>query len=150
MYKSEKRLVEEIFLPFQLMLTALESLEREDYAAPLKALITKLGAGKDVVKITRRCGRLSYEALYCVEDKQSRKVSGHKFILMLHALAELIIDSGFPLPEEVIKSFEPFFEVESSMDVSEEDWINIRDSAAKTARKVFEKLNQLGYYAAKN
>lgn len=156
MYKSDKRTTEEALLLFQLQLLANESMsaKNDDYAAPVREAMKKVCEGKNLYRIVNRCRRISLSVMIpLVCDKQSDKIDGHKFILVLHALAELIINDGYNLPVEVIEQFEPFLEVESNQDVkgdkkiSDDDWLRIKQSAEKIANKIYIKLKEEGYYA---
>jgi hypothetical protein len=56
------------------------------------------------------------------------------------------------LAEIGFDAFEPFLEVENEQDalngkkISDQDWLNIKNSAEKVGKKLFEQLRQNGYY----
>ena len=148
MYKSDKVALEHAFLPFQLAVVAIEALSSQNsiFAEKAKGAFEEAIGEKSSDKIARRCRRLSNDVMGVIEDKSNKKVSGHKFIIMLHALAQEILDNGYVLPDYVIQSFDPFLELESNQEVGDEDWQNIKKSAEKTANKIYNNLTELGYY----
>lgn len=147
-YKSDKVAFEHAFLPFQLGIVAIEGISSQNsiFAEKAKDAFKKACEGKDTIKIVRRCHRISHDILLPMRDKSNDKISGHKFIIMLYALAQEILNSGYILPDYVIESFEPFLELELNQEMPDEDWINIKKSGEKIAYKIYNKLTELGYY----
>lgn len=147
MYKSDKTAFSEAFLLFQLGVVALESLNSIKHADIVKEAMKKSLDGKDSTKLLKRCQRVTHEIIEpVVANKAERLLSGHKMILFLHRLAELIIESGYPIAEHVVTTFEPFLEIEHEQPLPDQDWKNLRASAEKSAKKAFLKLNEKGYY----
>jgi len=157
MYKSDKTAFEHSFLLFMLGVVALNAIDKDKdkFADPVKKQFLKLCDGKDENKIIRRCWNVSRNVMLIAEDKAENLVSGHKLILILHALAEKVIDSNYRLPQEVVESFMPFLELEADQSIrwdgqviTDQDWLKMKTSAEKVAGKIFLKLREEGYYQA--
>jgi len=152
MYRSDKKLTEDLFIPFQLLMIALESVrgdEGERLARIIKEEVRKyvsqFKSEADSVKFIKRCARISQEVLLDVADKQ--KVSGHKFVLVLHHLTELMISEDYDVQPFVVELFEPFLEIEMEQNkISDEEWLALKKSAEKQARKILLKLKTLNYF----
>lgn len=142
MYKSEKQLVEENLLIFILSVIALESVKDQKLASPLKKQFLENCKDKSF-KISRRCGRLVADLE--IVDKQNGMINGHKLILTIHSLAELLAEKG-QLKEFMIELFEPFLEIENRQQMDEKEWFVLKNSAEKQAIKLLNKLQKLGYY----
>lgn len=152
MYRSDKKLTEDLFFPFQLLLLALESLgasKGEAMAEKIKeaiaSYVSKYRHQDDSIKFIRRCERISREVLLDMADKN--KFSGHKFILVLHCVAQDLIEDGYDFQPFVIELFEPFLEIEAQQDhISDDEWILLKKSAEKQAKKLLLKLKTLNYF----
>lgn len=152
MYRSDKTLTQDLFFPFQLLLLALESIRGETgekLAHMVKEAVTKhvaeyRGRSDESIKFIKRCERLSHEVILDLADHD--KISGHKFVLVLHRLAEMVIEKGCDVPEMVIELFRPFLEIEHNNPISDEDWNRLKKSAEKQANRLLVRLNERGYF----
>jgi ATP-dependent RNA circularization protein (DNA/RNA ligase family) len=146
-YVSDKKAIERAFILFQLQIISLEALTGDNHpvADKVRNAFYEACQHKDKSKMIRRCDRLSVAVMKPVLENQE-KINGHKFILMLHALAQRIIDSGYIFPKFVTDAFEPFFEIEANQKIENDDWVALKNSAQKAARKLHERLLGEGYY----
>ncbi len=145
-YVSDKKTVERAFILFLLRIVTINAMSG-DRTLILKVVDEEIGKvckGKEEGKIVRRCDRLAVATMRTILDKD--EIHGHKFILLIHSLTQRIIDSGYVFPQSLIDIFEPFFELESKMEVANKDWEALKNSADKSAKKFYEKLLTEGYY----
>jgi hypothetical protein len=153
-YRSDKHLVQDMFFPYNLTVLALESIggkAGEAEANKIRDAMQKYinGLGKSVHNTALRTEQLTLRAIKGAQDRT--KLSGHKFILTLHALAELVVEEGVWLPEFIEDLFAPFLEIEHQQEIDEEEWLRLRASAVKQAKKILQKLQGEGYFInAKN
>lgn len=149
-YRSDKLLVQDLFFPFNLTVIALESI-RDEQGDQLGSMIrdeirnymSQFG-GKSICKIAKRVEALTKT---CITDLVcDKKLNGHKFILTIHALAELVVSEGIWLPEFIEKIFIPFFDIEEAQKIDEDEWLLLKKSANKQARKIFSKLQDEGFF----
>jgi len=155
-YKSEHRLTEEIFLLSQLYLVAASAISdngKKKLLKPIDDLISKLvkeHSSKPLDKFKSKIANLNFKL--GIVKLIAESVHGLKYILIIYSVAKMIIEAGYKLPEYVVEAFEPFLEVENEQktlngkEISDKDWLNIKNSADKTAKKIFEQLRESGYY----
>lgn len=149
-YRSDKNLVQDLFLPYNLTVIALESLQG-DIGMKLAGMIkdniqsyVKRYKVNAIHKISKRIDQLAHKTITDIADK--RKLSGHKYIILLHSLAELIVAEGIWLPEWIEDIFVPFLEIEHQQEISDDEWLLLKASAEKQARKVLQKLQDEGFF----
>jgi hypothetical protein len=153
-YRSDKNLVQDLFLPYNLTVIALESIQGKvglELGDMIKGKIqpyVKQYKANSLHKITKRIDQLAHKTITDIIDK--RKLSGHKFILLLHSLAELIIAEGVWLPEWIEDIFAPFLEIEHQQVIDEAEWIRLRASAQKQAKKILQKLQGERFFIKNN
>jgi len=146
-YKSEKHLCEELFLLAGLSLLASGAMsDGKHLREKLDDIVFKMikESGKDLAKLERRASRINW--IVGVGDMIKNQTHGHKFILIWHALAELLIERGWKMTQEILDCYEPFLEIESNMVNDDSEWIKLKQSANKQAKKLLNKLNENGFF----
>lgn len=153
---TDKQVIQQALLPFILTLIANRGLNSENkfYTKLAEEVTVSYLYGKDKAKLIRRLDRIAKEVIDYVVNSQTDIVNTHKLILVIHNVAEKIIEGGFALSEKVVELFQPFLEIEGNQDktvegeeITEADWLSLKTSADKIADKVFTNINkQLEYY----
>jgi len=144
-YVSYKRAFERGLLLFQLQVIAMESLESEEISKFVREAFIKAMGDNKKLKFINRCHNETKRIIEPIVRTKD-KLSGHKFILIMHSLVEQIIESGYDLPQFVVDTFEPFLEIEAEAPLPTEEWLALKSSAEKSARKIYDKLISEGYY----
>jgi len=152
-YRSDKHLTQDMFFPYNLTVIALESIGGERGALlannirNLTQEYMKQYGNSSIHKIAKRVEGVTINCFKNIVDK--RTLNGHKFILILHSVAELIVEENIWLPEFIEDIFEPFLELESQEKMEEKDWVKLKASADKQAKKIVQSLQNQGYFVNK-
>lgn len=113
--------------------------------------MNKASARKRLAKITAQACHLC-EKIFL--DFFKTTIKSHKFVLILFEIASQLNEEGCYIPEFYEELFEPFLLLEAAQDMnftngnelSNEDWLNLKKSAAKQARKYINDFRNNGYF----
>ena len=143
MYINDKDLIKIVIFPYFLGTLALNgiTLESEGYFNLCKLCYTEiLGKyNKDIHKINKRLDRLTNLAMLEIMNKQTSQINTHKAILIINFVAQMALDNNDLKSEQekIVSLFEPFIELETKMVMNDDEWVIMRDSASKQAKKIY-------------
>ena len=144
MYISDKDLTKIVILPYFLGTLALNGIttEKEKYFNVCKNFYTSILTkyNKDINKINNRLDKLINLAILEIYDKQNFQINTHKTIIAINAVAQMALDNDelkIDNKESILELFKPFQEIEARMDMSDEDWLALKMSADKQAKKIY-------------
>ena len=104
-------------------------------------ILDKYNKKERLKRINNRLDILTKEAIYELANKQTSEVNTHKAILVINTIAQMAIDNkiiDIDMEKKIASLLEPFQEIESRMDMSDEDWLALKNSADKQAKKIYE------------
>lgn len=146
-YISDNNLVKIAVFPYFLGTLALNGITRNtnDFFKICEScyleILDKYNKKERLKRINNRLDILTKEAIYELANKQTSEVNTHKAILVINTIAQMVIDSNiidFEMQQKIASLLEPFQEIESRMDMSDEDWLALKMSADKQAKKIYE------------
>lgn len=148
--KSEKRRIEQAypFILLYLMIKGGAIINCDDKLKIIQKeidLIVDEDEKKRKVKFSNRVARINIDL--GLVDTINKGIHGHKFIFIIYNLMELIdknCNLVFPLILEKLFNF--FLDVENKQNISDEEWVKLRKSGEKQAKKWFLKLQEMGFY----
>jgi septum formation topological specificity factor MinE len=147
MYISDKNLINTLILPYFLATLAEKGIKGKghDFFEMCKSyyleLIQKYNKVDKIRNITFRLDKLMKEGLLLFVNKQDNIANTHKAIIAITLVAQKALDASKidpNLQESLLSLFEPFIELEATMNIDVEDYNNIKKSAEKTAEKLYQ------------
>ena len=96
---------------------------------------------KDIQKINNRLDNLVFKIFNEIRDVKKKEINTHKAIIALNTVIQLAIsnnDYEESYAYELISLLEPFQELESQMKMKDEEWLALKESADKKAKKIYE------------
>ena len=96
---------------------------------------------KEIRKMNARLDGLNTKIMNELVNKQNRELNTHKAIICLNAVIQMAIDNNNfdkDYAEKLVSFLEPFQEIESRMPMTDEEWLALKESADKKAKKIYE------------
>lgn len=146
-YISDKDLVKIVIFPYFLGTLALNGINKEKerffkLCTTFYLEILQIYNKEDRLrKINKRINVKAREAMLALMDKQTHQLNTHKAIIAVNIVAVMAFETGKiarDLHDKLSSLFEPFQEVESRMVMSEEEWLTLKKSAEKQAKRIYE------------
>lgn len=146
-YISDANLIKITIFPYFLGTLALEGIKvkTSEFFELCKDcyidILSEYGKEERLYRITKRLNKLTCEAIKEIMNKQTFEVNTHKAILIINTIAQMVIDSNIidlEMQQKIASLLEPFQEIEARMDMSDEDWLALKNSADKQAKKIYE------------
>lgn len=144
MYISDKNLIKIVIFPYFLGTLALNGItaEKEKYFNVCKNFYTEILTkyNKDINKINNRLDKLINLAILEIYDKQNFQINTHKTIIAINTVAQMALDNDklkIDNKESILELFKPFQEIEARMIMSDEEWLALKNSADKQAKKIY-------------
>ena len=146
-YIRDKDLVKVVIFPYFLGTLALNGItvEKENFFKLCETfyleILKKFGKKDRLKKLNQRLDILTGKAIFELMNKQNKEVNTHKAIIAVNIVAQMAIDNNIvelEFAEKLISLLEPFQEIESKMVMSDEEWLALRKSAEKQAKKIYE------------
>jgi len=146
-YISDNNLVKIAVFPYFLGTLALNGITRNtnDFFKICEScyleILDKYNKKERLKRINNRLDILTKEAIYELANKQTKEVNTHKAIIVINEIAQMVIDNNiidFEMQQKIASLLEPFQEIESRMNMSDEDWLALKMSADKQAKKIYE------------
>ena len=147
MYISDNNLVKIVIFPYFLGTLALNGITKNtnDFFKLCEScyleILDRYQKKDKLAKLNNRLDILTNKANYELANKQTSEVSTHKAIIVINIVAQMAIDNNIIGPEFVEKLaslLEPFQEIEARMNISDEEWFALKNSAEKQAKKIYE------------
>lgn len=147
MYISDNNLVKIIVFPYFLGTLALNGITKNTNEffklceSCYLEILDKYNKRNKLAKLNNRLDILINKAIYELANKQTSEVNTHKAIIVINIVAQMAIDNNIIGPEFVEKLaslLEPFQEIESRMVMNDEEWLALKNSAEKQAKKIYE------------
>lgn len=146
-YISDKDLVKIVIFPYFLGTLALNGITKNtnDFFKLCETfyleILEKFSKKDKLKKLNQRLDILTGKAIYDLMNKQNREVNTHKAIIAINIVAQMAIDNNIfklEFAEKLISLLEPFQEIESRMVMSDEEWLTLKKSAEKQAKRIYE------------
>lgn len=143
MYINDRDLIKIVIFPYFLGFLALNGItfKKGDYFNLCKLCYTEIldKYNKDIHKINKRLDKLTNLAIIEIINKQTLQVNTHKAIIIINFVAQMALENNDLKSEQekIISLFEPFQEIESKMKMNDDEWVIMRDSANKQAKKIY-------------
>ena len=146
-YISDANLLKITIFPYFLGTLALNGITRNtnDFFKICEScyleILDKYNKRERLKRINSRLDILTKDAIYELANKQTSEVNTHKAILVINTIAQMVIDSNIidlEMQQKIASLLEPFQEIEARMDMSDEDWLALKNSADKQAKKIYE------------
>ncbi len=96
---------------------------------------------KDIQKINNRLDNLVFKIFNEIRDLQKKEINAHKAIIALNTVIQLAISNGDyadDFANQLISLLEPFQELESQMEMKDDEWLALKESADKRAKNIYE------------
>ena len=148
MYISDKNLIKIVIFPYFLGTLALSdgiTRNKDDFFKLCKyfylEILDKYQKKDKLAKLNNRLDILTNKAIYELANKQTREINTHKAIIVINEIAQMAIDTNlfdFEMQAKIASLLEPFQEIETRMQISDEDWLMLKNSAEKQAKKIYE------------
>lgn len=148
MYKNQRILRDEIFILSHLFLVSKYALKgnlslAEEVEGIIKNQIATC-SNKTYVKWQNAIALINLRIK--MYELIGEEKSSHKFVLVLHALLQNIIDSGYKFPVYIADIFQKFLDIEAEQKIDDEDWLKIKKSSDKKAAKLLTRLQKEGLF----
>lgn len=146
-YISDKNLVKIIIFPYFLGTLALNGITKNtnEFFKLCESfyleILNKYNKKDKLAKLNNRLDILTNKAIYELVNKQTSEVNTQKAIIVINEIAQMVIDNNiidFEMQQKIASLLEPFQEIEARMDMSDEDWLALKISADKQAKKIYE------------
>lgn len=147
MYISDKNLVKIVIFPYFLGTLALNGITKNTNEffklceICYLEILDKYQKKDKLAKLNNRLDILTNKAIYELANKQTSEVNTHKAIIVINEIAQMAIDTNlfdFEMQAKIASLLEPFQEIETRMQISDEDWLMLKNSAEKQAKKIYE------------
>ena len=149
MYISDKNLVKIVIFPYFLGTLALNGITKNTNEffklceICYLEILDKYQKKDKLAKLNNRLDILTNKAIYELANKQTSEVNTHKAIIVINEIAQMAIDANlfdYEMQAKIASLLEPFQEIETRMQISDEDWLMLKNSAEKQAKKIYEIL----------
>ena len=146
-YISDKNLVRIVIFPYFLGTLALNGITKNTNEffklceSCYLEILDKYQKKDKLAKLNNRLDILTNKAIYELANKQTREINTHKAIIVINEIAQMAIDTNlfdFEMQAKIASLLEPFQEIETRMQISDEDWLMLKNSAEKQAKKIYE------------
>ena len=146
-YISDKNLVKIIIFPYFLGTLALNGITKNTNEffklceSCYLEILDKYQKKDKLAKLNNRLDILTNKAIYELANKQTSEVNTHKAIIVINEIAQMAIDANlfnYEMQAKIASLLEPFQEIETRMDISDDDWLMLKNSAEKQAKKIYE------------
>ena len=146
-YIRDKDLVKIVIFPYFLGTLALNGItaEKENFFKLCRTfyleILESFGKKDRLRKINKRLDILTGKAIFELMNKQNRQINTHKAIIATNIVAQMAMDNNIialEFAEKLISLLEPFQELEAKMVMSDDEWLTLRKSAEKQAKKIYE------------
>ena len=147
MYISDKNLVKIVIFPYFLGTLALNGITRNTNEffklceSCYLEILDKYQKKDKLAKLNNRLDILTNKAIYELANKQNSQVNTHKAIIVINEIAQMAIDANlfdYEMQAKIASLLEPFQEIETRMQISDDDWLMLKSSAEKQAKKIYE------------
>ena len=147
MYISDKNLVKIVIFPYFLGTLALNGITKNTNEffklceTCYLEILDKYQKKDKLAKLNNRLDILTNKAIYELANKQNSQVNTHKAIIVINEIAQMAIDANlfdYEMQAKIASLLEPFQEIETRMNISDEDWLMLKNSAEKQAKKIYE------------
>ena len=147
MYISDKNLVKIVIFPYFLGTLALNGITKNTNEffklceTCYLEILDKYQKVDKLAKLNNRLDILTNKAIYELVNKQTKEVNTHKAIIVINEIAQMAIDANlfdYEMQAKIASLLEPFQEMEATIDISDEDWLMLKNSAEKQAKKIYE------------
>ena len=147
MYISDKNLVKIVIFPYFLGTLALNGITKNTNEffklceICYLEILDKYQKKDKLAKLNNRLDILTNKAIYELANKQTSEVNTHKAIIVINEIAQIAIDANlfdYEMQAKIASLLEPFQEIETRMDISDDDWLMLKNSAEKQAKKIYE------------
>ena len=149
MYISDKNLVKIVIFPYFLGTLALNGITKNTNEffklceTCYLEILDKYQKKDKLAKLNNRLDILTNKAIYELANKQNSQVNTHKAIIVINEIAQMAIDANlfnYEMQTKIASLLEPFQEIETRMNISDDDWLMLKNSAEKQAKKIYEIL----------
>ena len=149
MYISDKNLVKIVIFPYFLGTLALNGITKNTNEffklceICYLEILDKYQKKDKLAKLNNRLDILTNKAIYELANKQTSEVNTHKAIIVINEIAQMAIDANlfnYEMQAKIASLLEPFQEIETRMNISDDDWLMLKNSAEKQAKKIYEIL----------
>ena len=149
MYISDKNLVKIVIFPYFLGTLALNGITKNTNEffklceCCYLEILDKYQKKDKLAKLNNRLDILTNKAIYELANKQTKEVNTHKAIIVINEIAQMAIDANlfdYEMQAKIASLLEPFQEIETRMNISDDDWLMLKNSAEKQAKKIYEIL----------
>jgi len=147
MYISDKNLVKIVIFPYFLGTLALNGITKNTNEffklceSCYLEILDRYQKKDKLAKLNNRLDILTNKAIYELANKQTREVNTHKAIIVINIVAQMAIDASlfdYEMQAKIASLLEPFQEIETRMQISDDDWLMLKNSAEKQAKKIYE------------
>lgn len=147
MYISDKNLVKIVIFPYFLGTLALNGITKNtnEFFKLCEfcylEILDKYQKKDKLAKLNNRLDILTNKAIYELANKQTKEVNTHKAIIVINEIAQMAIDANlfdYEMQAKIASLLEPFQEIETRMNISDDDWLMLKNSAEKQAKKIYE------------
>jgi hypothetical protein len=147
MYISDKNLVKIVIFPYFLGTLALNGITKNTNEffklceICYLEILDKYQKKDKLAKLNNRLDILTNKAIYELANKQTSEVNTHKAIIVINEIAQMAIDANlfdYEMQAKIASLLEPFQEIETRMNISDDDWLMLKNSAEKQAKKIYE------------
>lgn len=147
MYISDKNLVKIVIFPYFLGTLALNGITKNTNEffklceTCYLEILDRYQKKDKLAKLNNRLDILTNKAIYELANKQTREINTHKAIIVINEIAQMAIDADlfdYEMQVKIASLLEPFQEIETRMQISDEDWLMLKNSAEKQAKKIYE------------
>lgn len=147
MYISDKNLVKIVIFPYFLGTLALNGITKNTNEffklceTCYLEILDKYQKKDKLAKLNNRLDILTNKAIYELANKQTSEVNTHKAIIVINEIAQMAIDANlfdYEMQAKIASLLEPFQEIETRMNISDDDWLMLKNSAEKQAKKIYE------------
>jgi hypothetical protein len=153
MFKTEKKLKEEIFFLSHIYLILKHGLYCEDQEELEKKIqnidnkikdLVKKHSPKNFGKIQKSISKIN---LNCGLTKIYSEVdNSHKIVLILYHILINLKMNNYNISEDVENNFEELLEIEHKQQIDEESWNKLNKSSEKQAIKILNRLQELNWF----
>jgi hypothetical protein len=145
MYINDRNFIKMAIVPYFLGTLALNgiALKGDDFFKMCKSFYLELCDKylKDVRKINTRLDVLNAKIMEELVNRQNRELNTHKAIICINSFIQIAIDNcdyNEDFARDLISFLEPFQEIEARMKLDDKDWLALKESADKKAKKIYE------------
>jgi hypothetical protein len=145
MYISDKNFIKMAIVPYFLGTLAENGItvEKDKFFKLCKTFYVDLCDKylKDIQKINNRLDNLVFKIFNEIRDVQKKEINAHKAIIALNTVIQLAISNGDyadDFANQLISLLEPFQELESQIEMADEEWLALKESADKRAKNIYE------------